>query len=409
MYVIVKEFVQYSGYGRYLRLPDNNRTIRLDLYTGWRNPWTKQVATIHRAGPKPRNDLVSAMLIRLSMFKAFARCSFARCVERPLAVLDVGVGVHGMSAAEGNAGRALDYFRQRTSTMSDTVCAVVVSHNRKDLLRQCLSALMHQTFPVKEIIVVDNASSDGTKEMLAGEFQELTVENLEKNLGGAGGFHHGIASARAKGYDWIWVMDDDSLATPEALARLIAACGEQDDGVRPAILASKVVWTDGELHPMNKPVLKLEKSDDLFSCAARGLLPIRCASFVSVLIRGDIVDKHGLPFADYFIWNDDVEYTARILRENTGWWVSSSLVIHQTLDKVVKSEDIRINRYYYSIRNRLWMVRKSDAWSFMEKIKILKTVIVVAFRLPRRAGFRREVFSIIGRGLKDGLLTSPVK
>jgi rhamnopyranosyl-N-acetylglucosaminyl-diphospho-decaprenol beta-1,3/1,4-galactofuranosyltransferase len=293
--------------------------------------------------------------------------------------------------------------------MSDTVCAVVVSHNRKDLLRQCLSALRDQTYSVKEIIVVENASSDGTKEMLAEEFPELTVENLEMNLGGAGGFHHGIARARAKGYEWIWLMDDDSLATPGALAGLIAACGEQDDGAWPAILASKVVWTDGELHPMNKPVLKLEKHDDLFACAARGLLPIRCASFVSVLIRGDIVDKYGLPFADYFIWNDDVEYTARILKENTGWWVSSSLVIHQTVDKVVKPEDIRINRYYYSIRNRLWMVRRSNAWSVREKLAILKTVIVVALRLPRRAGFRKEVLSIIGRGFMDGLLTSPLK
>lgn len=293
--------------------------------------------------------------------------------------------------------------------MTQAVCAVVVTYNRMELLRSCLAALQRQTYPVKEIIVVNNASTDETKEMLANDYPDITVENLEVNSGGAGGFHHGIKIAMQKGSAWLWLMDDDSVATENALEQLINKSGRQEDGESPAILASKVVWTDGDLHPMNKPVLKLDDQDLLFECAARSLLPIRCASFVSVLIRSEMVQKYGLPFADYFIWNDDVEYTARILRENTGWWVPSSLVVHQTVDKVVKAEDVRIGRYYYSIRNRLWMVRKSNAWSIKEKIGILRTVLVAAFNLLKIAGFRKEVILTLGRGLRDGFMTAPMK
>lgn len=86
------------------------------------------------------------------------------------------------------------------------VAAVVVTYNRKELLRECLNALLNQTRPLDEIIVIDNASTDGTQEMIAKEFPYITYVLMSENIGGAGGFHEGMKLAYEKGYDWIWVF-----------------------------------------------------------------------------------------------------------------------------------------------------------------------------------------------------------
>src|SRR3954447_10197137 len=71
-------------------------------------------------------------------------------------------------------------------------CAIVVTFNRRELLAECLQALLEQTLAPDEIIVVDNASSDGTAEMVRERFPQARLEAPTENIGGAGGFHHGL-------------------------------------------------------------------------------------------------------------------------------------------------------------------------------------------------------------------------
>ena len=292
--------------------------------------------------------------------------------------------------------------------MPESVCALVVTYNRKDLLRECLQALQSQSRPLERIYVINNASTDGTADMLGVDYPEVFVVDMPENLGGAGGFHRGIETARDEGFDWMWIMDDDSVPSNDALERLLVAA-DAVTGLAPAILASKVVWTDGGLHPMNKPILKTEDKEHLFALAERRMLPIRSASFVSILLRRPVVEKYGLPFADYFIWNDDVEYTARILKKDTGWWVADSVVVHKTVTKKVVADDIRISRYYYSIRNRIWMVKNSNAWWFRERLGILKSVIGIIWYLLRNGRARGGGMKLIVSGVWDGVTGSPKK
>src|SRR4051794_5249777 len=101
----------------------------------------------------------------------------------------------------------------------ESVCAVVVTFNRKDLLRKCLAGLLRQTRPPDSIVVFNNHSTDGTADMVAAEFPSLTLFNLTENNGGAGGFYAGMKWAFGQGFEWLWVMDDDIEPFPEALAR----------------------------------------------------------------------------------------------------------------------------------------------------------------------------------------------
>lgn len=294
--------------------------------------------------------------------------------------------------------------------MNPSTCAVVVTYNRRDLLRECLQALLAQTRPPDRILVVDNVSTDGTREMLAAEFAPSTFPSIEllplpKNVGGAGGFHAGMRRASAQGFDWIWVMDDDSIPQPTALGELFAARERFPVGQQPDLLASKVVWTDGAMHPATTP--RVKRNDFLESlcfAAERATLSLRVTSFVSVMIHRRLVERYGLPIADYFIWNDDVEYTARVLRQEFGVLVPTSVVVHKTAQRRTEADP---RRFYYAVRNQLWMTTRSRAWSGEEKLRIIGGLLWSIFTYLRRSPRSWAKVKAVATGLFDGLFTAP--
>ncbi|HEX3901193.1 MAG TPA: glycosyltransferase [Mycobacteriales bacterium] len=242
------------------------------------------------------------------------------------------------------------------------VVAVVVTFNRRELLLECLASIEAQTRPVAEIIVVDNASSDGTPAAIAEHHPEVTLFELPTNLGGAGGFAFGVAAARPHAGQ-IWLMDDDAAPLPDALEQLLAARGRYP-GPTPAILASRVISTDGQPIPMNVPrerpfVSAKERSD----AAEAGCMPIRSASFVSVLVDGLAARRNELPVADYFIWNDDFEYTARLLRSSVGLLCPDSVTRHAA--KPLADPGARM---HFEVRNKIWLWTRSSALSPRERL-----------------------------------------
>lgn len=288
----------------------------------------------------------------------------------------------------------------------DTVAAVVVTHNRKELLRQCLRAIQSQTRAPNEILVVDNASTDGTAKILAAEFPGVNHLRLPQNTGGAGGFYAGIKAVYSRGYDWLWLMDDDTIAEPGALAELFAAYRRFNAEQRPRLLASKVIWTDGTLHPMNIPTVKTSHPEKLLLSVARSTLSIRSTSFVSLLLHKSLVKHFGLPIAGYFIWNDDVEYTARILRKEFGVLVPSSVVYHKTAQKYTPIHDTG-SRFYYEVRNKIWMLTRSRAWSKTEKFKIGVSFLKSCWRFLVQSRFRLKSIYTLLRGFGAGIFTRP--
>ena len=180
------------------------------------------------------------------------------------------------------------------------IVAVVVAYNRRELLAETLSALLQQTLPLHAIVVVDNASEDGSGEVARNLAPEADVVTLTRNTGGAGGFTVGIERAVSRhSADQVWVMDDDTVPTPTALEELVAVA-DRLPGAR--LLASRVVWTDGRDHPMNTPRawrLRSRRVDDALS-GVDGFA-FRSASFVSLLIPAALVRGRGLPIADYFL------------------------------------------------------------------------------------------------------------
>ena len=284
-----------------------------------------------------------------------------------------------------------------------SVCAIVVTRDRRALLVDCLAALRAQKRPPDAILVVDNASSDGTVALLRAEHPDVELLALPENRGGAGGFHAGVERAHAAGHEWLWIMDDDTVPAPGALAALLATPARLAAAglPAPALLASKVVWTDGRLHPMNAPGADRRDFGRMVAAARLGLLPIRSTTFVSLLAHAPAVARHGLPLAHYFIWSDDLEWTARLLRREPGYLVPDSVVEHRTARPYTAITDAG-ERFYFHVRNTLYMVRGSS-WGWEERFGLLHALVTSTAAFLVRGRLRPAALATVARGLRDGL------
>jgi GT2 family glycosyltransferase len=288
------------------------------------------------------------------------------------------------------------------------VVAVVVTWNRLALLQESLEAVLAQTHRPAVVVVVDNNSTDGTSELLDSAYADelgLDVVHLRTNTGGAGGFAVGVERALVHDADLVWLLDDDTVPTPTAAAELVRAweVHRNNSGCPPAVLASRVVWTDGRDHPMNTPRRKPGvTAGEVAGAASVGAIPIRSASFVSLMCDADRVRERGLPVADYFLWNDDFEYSTRLIRGGTGLYCPASVVVHKT--RVFGSTDADPGeRFFYEVRNKCWMFARSSSLSGPEKILYAAATGRRWTRTFARSSDRRVLRRALGRGLVAGM------
>ena len=254
------------------------------------------------------------------------------------------------------------------------VTAVVVTYNRKILLKECVTAILCQSYPVERLIIIDNASNDGTEEMLSecGIINDPRVDyrKQSKNSGGAGGFYTGLDAAfKDTDGDWFWIMDDDTIPAPDALYELVSCC---EDKI--SFIASSVFGLDGE--PMNVPELDHTPSingyQGWYTMLYKGMVRISRATFVSLLINRMAVKECGLPCAGFFIWGDDTEYTRRLSRiYGHAYMAGASRVIHKrkqtgALNIFYEDDASRIENYYYYYRNSLiteYVYGTANSWN----------------------------------------------
>ena len=282
------------------------------------------------------------------------------------------------------------------------VVAVVVAYNRAALLAEALTALSGQSLPLVATVVIDNASTDDSAEVARRSGADLV--RLGRNTGGAGGFAAGLAHALATyDADWVWLMDDDTVPTSSALEALVDAA-ERAGAV---VAGSRVVWTDGSEHPMNTPRPKpMASRRERAIAAGAGSFAIRSTSFVSMLARVDAVRAAGLPIADYFIWNDDFEYSTRLLRRGLGLHVPASVVVHKT--RALGSTDVDPGeRFYFEVRNKVWMLRHSRGLAAHEKALYGAATVRRWVRTLLRSSDRPTLRDAFARGWRDGWRQDP--
>lgn len=273
--------------------------------------------------------------------------------------------------------------------------AVVVTYNRKILLKECIDSILNQTTPITELIIIDNNSTDGTYEMLEKEKyldnSIICYKKLEKNIGGAGGFHEGIKEAIRHHADWVWIMDDDTIPNKDCLEKILIAREKiKDKNKNISFFASSIYGENGEY--MNVPTVdtSVEKNgyQNWYEFLNYKMVKINIATFVSLLINSEAIKKVGLPCKQYFIWGDDTEYTMRLTKYyGPAYMVGDSIAIHKrklakAINIVNEEQKNRISMHYFMIRNNLINTKEYKGTKEMITLLIqdMKSIILVAIK-----------------------------
>lgn len=296
------------------------------------------------------------------------------------------------------------------------IAAVVPSYNRRDALEKCIESLVHQTRRLDAILVIDNASTDGTNQMLETRFPgRFTLMRLPENTGSAGGFYEGIRTAYDSGYDWIWCMDNDAEPARDSLEILTASPAFLDPAV--GALAALVIDQDSKVQAMHhkRAVIPFERGVPAEEVVdIRREIPLAANGWAGVLIRRGAIQTVGLPRKELFLFCDDIEYTYRISRTFKLVLIPASRVVHKSdsrnqgnlLGGCVKSVRWPSDqpwRTYYDIRNRFFFVTRNA--------RVSTLAFVLPLILVRKIGgvllFDDLKLSRIGtmlRAAKDGIL-----
>jgi len=227
----------------------------------------------------------------------------------------------------------------------ETVCAVVVTYNRKDLLIECLDALCKQTRPLEAIYLIDNFSNDGTAELLLdnGYIKELPPVNLtepfemeidlkdnlkvfyvrmNENTGGAGGFYEGQKRAYDRGFDWLWLMDDDGFAPENCLEILLQDVKKNNlKAINPLVVNKddNTKLSFGLAGDMMNTDETIQKAD------TNGLIYNRANPFNGTFLHKEIMAKCGFIKKEMFIWGDETEYFLRINKNGFEYATTSNV------------------------------------------------------------------------------------
>lgn len=293
------------------------------------------------------------------------------------------------------------------------ICAVVVTYNRKHMLERCLRTILQGVLVPDQILVVDNASSDGTAEFVQSTFDHgVSVQRLPQNRGGAGGFKAGISEALRLGYECFWLMDDDHEVEKNTLKVMMDTMAAQSsDVVGPVILSSardgSLSWEIGpgrskyqDYESMNRDWGRIgwfKKIPDAFNAA---------------LYRRSVFERLGLPDDRLFIRGDEVEFALRMEKHGTSAVVATGArVFHPAAaaDKwsVISLGKMKLTAYYTGNRLKDYCIFRNRAF-YYKKYGQYKSLLldppryILFFLLTRR--FDLGGLRLWLRGYTDGLL-----
>ncbi len=277
-----------------------------------------------------------------------------------------------------------------------SVCVIVVTHNRYSLLNRCLKSLSAQTHSKISIIVVDNASSDETPERMAIEWcqnnSHISYNYLKENLGGAGGFSYGMQLAFTQNCDWIMLMDDDA-APAENYIELLLASSKRNPECKCFIGSEFKGYTNqreyGGRRRITNPKFLIEGCIDEKEYRANKEFYIDSFTFVGVMIHESIAKLIGLPDSSFFIYYDDTDYSFRLKKYSKILCVSDAIIHHRTDHIEETSKELNSNwRRFYLFRNNLEIKRryviKKRYWLTYMLLSYIRRIMLCFISLVRK-------------------------
>jgi len=330
---------------------------------------------------------------------------------------------------------------------ADRTAVVVVTWNKQARLRDCLRSLRALPGGDFDVLVVDNASTDGTAEMVRREFPEVELLVNDENLGGAGGFNRGMQHAVDAGYGFIWLLDDDVAAVAayttkpggfvqaavaayttkpggfvqaaeaayttkpggfvkapgalRALQRVMAErpdCGVAGSKIYAAGTGLEFIQELGSFIDWDSAGIRLNRNGVFDHGRIAETVEVDYVPACSMLVRVAALEGQALFDPSYFLYWDDIDFCHRITL--AGWKVLAcgESVVHHFSSGERAGTSLTI---YYSLRNSLYFVRRYQADP--------EALRACARRRLSRAAERAGLFVTLGRDELTGTMERAVR
>lgn len=281
--------------------------------------------------------------------------------------------------------------------MTDSVAVVIVTFNRAELLDRMLDGLAAQTHQPDAVIVIDNCSTDHTREVLDARTDlPLHVTTTASNLGGAGGFHVGMRAAYDAGWDRIWLVDDDVVPAPDCLAELMAVDEDCLTSVREDLTGALVEKAAVDFDLRNPLAIRPKRAavDTTYTDRASmpALVEVQNVAFEGFMVRRSVVAEIGFPDPAFFIFYDDAEYAIRARRAGWRIWAVRDALLVRQLD-FNQQHDLSGWKGFYMYRN-LFVVHLRHGENALVRLKPWLITLVVVLLSPVRGG-RGEAGNVI--------------
>ncbi len=273
---------------------------------------------------------------------------------------------------------------------SPRICVIIVNWNGGHYLQRCLTQLSQQSYQPHEVIVLDNASSDGSPQMVAAQFPNVRLIEAGSNLGFAAGNNLAVCHA-SKDCDWIALLNPDAFPAPDWLQALVNAVQEYRDcamfgsrlidantsilldGIGDAYHLSGLVWREAHGKPMTANTLQ---GKEIFSCCA-----------AAALYRRDVFETLGGFDENYFCYVEDVDlgFRYRLLGHRIRY-IPDSIVYHIGSALTGRASDFSI---YHGHRNLVWTFVKDMPsvlfWALLPLHLALNLFSITYFALQGRS------------------------
>ena len=255
-----------------------------------------------------------------------------------------------------------------------SVVSVILNTNRREDTLACLASLSRSSYPNHRALVLDNASTDGSRDAIRSAFPDVEVLELALNLGYAGNNNVGIEAALRAGADWVFVLNEDTVIAPDCLSRLIEAA-EKDAGIG---IVGPMVYHHDEPDVIQSAGGKLSRWWESFHLAQNArdegqfAQPHRVdwISGCGILVRREVIEQVGAIDARYFYFWEETEWCVRAGR--AGWrvlHVPGAKLWHKGVRRDYRPSPTVT---YYATRNRLLTMAKHGAPALVRAVAWLQ-------------------------------------
>lgn len=281
------------------------------------------------------------------------------------------------------------------------LAVIVLSYNTKDLTEDCLNSIFRKKWKTEmEVWVVDNASTDGSSEMVEKKFPQAELIKSDTNTGFSKGNNLGLKKAKADSY---LLLNSDTIVLEGALDELEKFSGETDFGIVSCKLTFKdksfqanagdaptfwpvFFWISG-LDDILVPIREMLPSfHRKFKSYFKGEREVGWVSGTAMLIKKQVIEKIGVLDENIFMYGEDVEYCMRARKAGFKiGWTDKATIIHLG---GASSNDPHLRQWMGEIRGLKYVYRKYFGGS---SEKMLSILIYVFYSL------RALAFLIVGK------------